>query len=93
MYNVDRMMMQLKRSGKLQNLAGLVIGGFTEIKDTTIPFGQNVYDLIFDKVKEYNYPVCFDFPVSHSERNYALKIGLNHRLIVSEEKVVLKALE
>jgi muramoyltetrapeptide carboxypeptidase len=86
------MMMQLKRTGKLEALAGLVIGGFTEMKDTTIPFGQNIYDLIFDKVKEYDYPVCFDFPVSHTERNYSLKVGVNHRLTVSEEKVVLQEL-
>ncbi len=92
LYNVDRMMMQLKRAGKLENLSGLIIGGFTELKDTTIPFGQDVYDLIFDKVKEYNYPVCFDFPVSHTERNYALKIGLMHRLSVNDEKVILKEL-
>jgi muramoyltetrapeptide carboxypeptidase len=92
LYNVDRMMFQVKRSGKLENLAGLIVGGFTEMKDTTIPFGQNVYDIIFDKVKEYNYPVCFDFPVSHTDRNYALKVGVNHRLIVNEERVVLKEL-
>ena len=91
LYNVDRMMMQLKRSGKLESPAGLVIGGFTEMKDTTIPFGQNVYEIIFDKVKEYNYPVCFDFPVGHTDRNYALKVGVKHRLIVDKEKVVLKS--
>ena len=79
-YNIDRMFMQLKRTGKLDKLAGLIIGGFTDLKDTTIPFGQNVYDLIFDKVAEYNYPVCFDFPVSHSEKNYALKVGVMHAL-------------
>jgi len=92
LYNVDRMMMQLKRSGKLESLAGLVIGGFTEMKDTIIPFGQNVYEIIFDKVKDYNYPVCFDFPIGHTDRNYALKVGVKHRLIVNEEKVVLKEL-
>jgi len=92
LYNVDRMMMQLKRSGKLESLAGLVIGDFTETKDTTIPFGQNVYDIIFDKVKEYNYPVCFDFPVGHTDKNYALKVGVNHRLTVDNKKVILKEL-
>lgn len=92
LYNVDRMMMQLKRSGKLENLAGLIIGGFTEMKDTTIPFGQDVYDVISDKVEEYNYPVCFDFPVSHTEKNYALKVGVEHQLTVGDEKVVLREL-
>ncbi len=90
LYNADRMMMQLKRAGMLENLAGLIIGGFTEMKDTTVPFGQNIYDLIFDKAREYNYPVCFDFPVSHTERNYALKIGVMHRLSVAENKITLK---
>jgi muramoyltetrapeptide carboxypeptidase len=89
LYNIDRMLLQLKRSGKLNKLAGLIIGGFTEMKDTTIPFGQEVYDLIRDKVKEYNYPVCFDFPVSHTKRNYALKIGVVHKLTVEENRVLL----
>jgi len=89
-YNIDRMFMQLKRANKLDKLAGLIIGGLTEMKDTTIPFGQNIHDLILDKVAVYNYPVCFDFPVSHSERNYALKIGVKHLLNVSTKKVLLK---
>jgi muramoyltetrapeptide carboxypeptidase len=88
-YNVDRMLIQLKRSGKLQNLAGLIIGGFTEMKDTAIPFGQEIYDLIFNKVAAYNYPVSFDFPVSHTERNYALKIGVEYELTVGEETTTL----
>ncbi|MEX6686665.1 LD-carboxypeptidase [Danxiaibacter flavus] len=91
-YSVDRMMMQLKRAGKLDNLSGLVVGGFTDMKDTTIPFGQNVYDAIYDKVKEYSYPVCFDFPVSHTDRNYALKVGVNHELTINKTKVLLKEL-
>ena len=90
LYNIDRMFIQLKRAGRLESLAGLIIGGFTEMKDTTIPFGQDVYDLIFDKIKKYNYPVCFNFSVSHSERNYALKVGVKHQFIVSNKKVVLK---
>lgn len=88
-YNIDRLFMQLKRAGKLDNLKGLIIGGFTEMKDTTIPFGQHVYELIKDKVAEYNYPVCFDFPVSHSDRNYALKVGVKHILNVNKTKVGL----
>jgi muramoyltetrapeptide carboxypeptidase len=91
-YSVDRMMMQLKRTGKLDGLAGLIVGGFTDMKDTTIPFGQNVYDAIYDKVKEYDYPVCFDFPVSHSDRNYALKVGVNHQLKINKNIVSLKEL-
>jgi muramoyltetrapeptide carboxypeptidase len=89
LYNIDRMMIQLKRSGKLSKLAGLIIGGFTEMKDTTIPFGQDAYSIIHDKLKEYDYPVCFDFPVSHTERNYALKVGVSHKLNVTKNRVIL----
>lgn len=84
-YNVDRMFIQLKRSGKLDKLAGLIIGKFSDIKDTERPFGRNVYDLIYEHIKEYKYPVCFDFPVSHERENYALKVGVVHSLKVSAE--------
>ncbi len=89
LYNVDRMLLQLKRAGKLDELAGFIVGKFTDMKDTTIPFGQELYELIFDKVKEYNYPVCFDFPVGHVKENYALKVGGNFNLNVTETAVML----
>jgi muramoyltetrapeptide carboxypeptidase len=89
LYNVDRMLHQLKRRGCLSGLAGLVIGGFTEMKDTTRPFGQSVQEIIRDIVKEFDYPVCFDFPVSHGGENYALKHGMEHTLAVGEDIVSL----
>lgn len=84
-YSIDRMLMQLRRAGKLDALAGLIVGSFTEIKDTTIPFGKKIKEIIFDAVREYNYPVCFDFPVGHVKENYALKIGVRYKLAVSNE--------
>ena len=89
-YNIDRMLMQLKRAGKLESLSGLIIGSFADMKDTTIPFGQEIHDLISDKISEYNYPVCFDFPIGHTGENYALKIGVKHRLSVSTQQVILE---
>ncbi|MCF3109505.1 LD-carboxypeptidase [Niabella sp. CC-SYL272] len=90
-YNIDRMLYQLKRSGKLSGLAGMIFGGFTDLQDTTRPFGEALKDLLWDKVKEYNYPVCFDFPVSHNNENYALKVGGQYQLTV-DEKVLLEEL-
>jgi muramoyltetrapeptide carboxypeptidase len=90
LYNIDRMMYQLKRSGKLDKLAGLIVGGFTDMKDTENPFGQTAYEIIRDVVAEYDYPVCFDFPVSHGEKNYALKIGAGYKLKVGKNKVMLE---
>lgn len=90
LYNIDRMFYQLKRSGKLDKLAGLIIGGFTESKDTVRPFGKEVYDIIHDIVKEYDYPICFNFPVSHEAENYALKVGVEHKLHIDDEAVTLE---
>jgi muramoyltetrapeptide carboxypeptidase len=90
LYNLDRMMHQLKRSGKLEKLAGLIVGGFTDSKDTDRPFGQTAYEIIRHLVDEYDYPVCYDFPVSHTDRNYALKIGTGYKLKVSRAKVLLE---
>jgi muramoyltetrapeptide carboxypeptidase len=89
-YAVDRMLYQLKRSGKLANLAGLIIGGFTDIKDTDRPFGKTVYEAIADVINDYSYPVCFNFPVSHNKENYALKVGVWYELSVGKKDVKFK---
>ena len=89
LYNIDRMFLQLKRSGKLEKLAGLIIGGFTDNKDTERPFGKTVYEIIQEHVKEYDYPICFGFPVSHEKENYALKIGVEYILTVAANGVQL----
>jgi muramoyltetrapeptide carboxypeptidase len=90
LYKIDRMFYQLKRTGKLQKLAGLIIGGFSDMTDTERPFGKTAYEIIQDIVKEYDYPVCYNFPVSHSKENYALKVGVGYKLKVGKNKVVLE---
>ena len=90
LYNLDRMMVQLKRSGKLNRLAGLIVGGFTDMKDTERPFGNTAYEIIRNAVSEYDYPVCFGFPVSHGKENLALKIGVGYKLKVSKNKMTLE---
>ena len=89
LYNIDRMLYQLKRSGKLDQLAGLIIGGFTDMKDTDRPFGKTVYQIVQELTVEYDYPIAFDFPVSHGTANYALKIGVVYSLKVSKNKTLL----
>ena len=90
LYHIDRMFVQLKRSGKLKKLAGLIIGGFDDLKDTERPFGKTIYDIVLEQVAEYDYPVCFDFPVSHGEHNLALKHGMKHQLVVKRVGVLFK---
>ena len=88
-YHIDRMLYQLKRSGMLENLAGLIVGGFTDMEDSERPFGKKVYEIIKEITAAYNYPVCFNFPVSHSKKNYALKIGVPYTLKISKTKTQL----
>lgn len=88
-YNMDRMMYQLKRSGKLDKLAGLIIGGFTDMKDTDRPFGKTIYETIAEITDEYSYPIAFGFPVSHDTENYALKIGVSYTLKIGKNKTQL----
>lgn len=90
LYNIDRMMFQLKRAGMLDDLAGLILGGFTEAKDTTRAFGQSVEDILHHIVNGYAYPICFNFPVSHDKENYALKVGGLYRLEVKNHMVTLQ---
>jgi muramoyltetrapeptide carboxypeptidase len=84
LYNLDRMMIQLDRAGLLEGLAGLIVGGFTDLKDTVVPFGQTAEELIFDKVRAYAYPVCFGFPVSHHGENATLKNGGSYLLDIQD---------
>ncbi|HEV7230982.1 MAG TPA: LD-carboxypeptidase [Bacteroidia bacterium] len=80
LYHIDRMILSLKRSGKLDHLAGLVIGGMTEMKDNTIPFGNSAEEIILEAVKEYDYPVAFSLPAGHTDLNLALMMGRNVKL-------------
>jgi muramoyltetrapeptide carboxypeptidase len=92
-YNVDRMMYNLKRAGWLDDLAGLVVGSFTDGKETETPFGQSEYEIIRNLVQEYRYPVAYGFPVGHQEQNFALKLGVPHELKVSDKGVSLNELK
>jgi muramoyltetrapeptide carboxypeptidase len=92
LYHIDRMMMQLKLSGKLRHLKGLIIGGMTDMKDNMIPFGKLPDEIILDAVKEYGYPVCFDFPAGHIDENMALYFGREVELNVIDDKATLKFL-
>ncbi len=91
LYSIDRMFWNLKRSGKLKHLRGLIVGGF-KIKqdDEGEAFGKTLEEIVLEKVAEYNYPVCFDFPVGHQKNNFALKCGVRHRLVVNTTGPSLK---
>lgn len=86
-YSVDRMLWSLDKSGKFENLKGLIVGGMTNISDTTVPFGKTVKELILDILSKYNFPICFNFPAGHIEDNRALIFGKETELIITENSV------
>lgn len=93
LYSIDRMFWNLKRSGKLSGLKGLIIGGFkVKTDDPGDEFGRTAYEIITEKIKEYNYPVCFDFPVGHQKNNFALKCGTKHILNVDSNGSSLQSI-
>ncbi len=89
LYHIDRMMMQLKLSGKLKGLKGLIVGGMSDMRDNTVPFGKTAEEIILDIVKDYDYPICFNFPAGHIDRNLALCFGKTVYLHVSTKEVRL----
>ena len=76
--------MSLKRSGKLSGLAALAIGAFTHIKEEQLKFSLPLEELVLEKVKEYGYPVCFNFPAGHQTNNLAFKLGMRYSLNISK---------
>lgn len=90
-YHVDRMIHNLKLGGILESLSGLIVGQFTEYEED-LSLGKEVYELIADAVKEYDYPVCFNFPVGHVAQNYPLVCGSQVELSVTKKVTELKTL-
>jgi len=89
LYHIDRMMMTLKRSGKLKNLAGMIVGGMSKMNDNTVPFGKTAEEIIAETVAGYSFPLCFGFPAGHLEQNMALIMGRDISMDVQPHKVTL----
>lgn len=92
LYHTDRMIHQLKLSRKLDKLAGLILGDFTDMKDNESPFGKTVHEIILEAVDEFNYPVCFGFPAGHNKKNLAISFGQIWELNVKDKNSTLDLL-
>ncbi len=90
LYNIDRMMIQLKRSGKLQHLAGLIVGSFSDCQDNEVPFGKTANEIIQEAIADYDFPVCYGFSVGHEVDNWAMPCGRKVSLLVEEYGVSLQ---
>ena len=84
------MLVHLDRTGKLEKLAGLIVGSMSSMHDNTIPFGKNVDEIIHEHCSKYDFPISYNFPVGHEMNNHALICGKEYSLEVSEDKSILK---
>ena len=92
LYHIDRMLMNLKRNGYFKELKGLVVGGMTKMHDNDIPFGKTAKEIILDAVKDYNFPVAFNFPAGHVKDNRSLHFGKTVEFTVTPASTHLKFL-
>jgi muramoyltetrapeptide carboxypeptidase len=88
-YRIDRMMVQLKRAGKLKDLKGMIVGYFTDIKESVLPFNESIKDIIRHHTQEYNFPIAFNFPIGHEEPNLSFIEGAFAMLEVTEQASTL----
>jgi muramoyltetrapeptide carboxypeptidase len=89
LYHIDRMMMNLKRTGKLENLSALIVGGMSDMNDNTIPFGKTAEEIIFEHTEIYDYPIYFGFEAGHMKPNRALRFGMKTE--IKDNKLILSA--
>lgn len=90
LYHIDRMMQNLKRNNMLEHLAGLIVGGFSDMHDNKVPFGQSAPEIVHEIVRNYNFPVSFNFPAGHIKDNRALILGRTVDLVVTSENTTVK---
>lgn len=90
LYHIDRMMQALKRAGMLKNLAGLIIGGMSDMNDNTIAYGKTAEEIIHDIVAKYDYPLAFGFPAGHQSDNQPLVLGANYAINITTTHVILE---
>ena len=89
LYHIDRMIINMKRSGMFNNLKGMIIGAMNDMHDNVIPFGKTAEEIILEHIKEYNFVFCFGFPSGHIDGNQSLRLGVSSVLEINENGVTL----
>ena len=89
LYHVDRMLLQLKRAGIFQNLAGLIVGGFTDCNEASLTIGKTAFELVAEHTSGTSFPMAFDFPSGHIPNNQPLVFGVKTKFLVNAEGIQL----
>ena len=90
LYHIDRMMSNLERNGKLQNLAGLLVGHLSDMHDNTIPYGKNAEEIVAEHCDKYHFPLIFNFPAGHLADNRAIRLGMDLSCIYTDNQIIIE---
>ena len=93
LYHLDRMLNNLRLSGKLKDLKGLIVGGMTAMEDKKRPFGKSPYEIVLEAAQDFGFPIAFDFPAGHIDNNVPFVLGEEITLSVTAEKSVIRYIE
>ena len=80
MYHLDRMIQNFRFGNKFSEIKGVILGGFTDIKENEIPFGLSIKEIVLQAVNNKHIPVLDQFPAGHKEPNYPLILGKNIKI-------------
>lgn len=86
-YKTERILYQLRLSGALSRLKGLIVGAFTDY--TPDVDGHTMEEMVSSMVSDYTYPVAFGVPVGHVDHNIPLQVSLTTRLEVTPEQTYI----
>lgn len=93
LYNLDRMLLHLKRSGKLEKIAGLIVGEMVDIKDNDVLFGKDADEIISDILRETTFPIITNFPCGHGKNQTTIPLSIKARLECNQHGISLSLLE
>lgn len=92
LYHIDRMILNLKRSGKLSNIKALLVGHLSDMHDNTVPFGKTAEEIVADHCQTFGFPLIFNVPAGHLPDNRAFRMGCQIEGLIKDNKFILKSL-
>ena len=92
LYHIDRMILNLKRSGKLSNIKALLVGHLSDMHDNTVPFGKTAEEIVADHCQTFDFPLIFNVPAGHLPDNRAFRMGCQIEGLIKDNKFILKSL-
>lgn len=90
LYHIDRMMTTLERGGKLQDLAGLIVGHMSDMHDNTIPYGKTAEEIVAEHCQKYDFPLIFNFPAGHEAMNKAIRMGYPMHCKIQNQQIIIE---